>query len=81
VRERRDYMLLSRFDDTSLPGLLPDVVTIDLRRYTPAEFADLVASKLATLGIGPSSPAGTAATISSNRGSRGRTTSSVVEAE
>ena len=39
--------------------LLPDVVTVDLRRYSPAEFACLVAAKLAGLGIGPSSPAGT----------------------
>ncbi len=33
VRERREYVLPARFDDTPLPGLLPDVVTIDLRRY------------------------------------------------
>ena len=39
VRERREYVLPARFDDTPLPGLLPDVVTIDLRKYTPAEFA------------------------------------------
>ena len=31
VRERREYVLLARFDDTPLPGLLPDMVTVDLR--------------------------------------------------
>jgi hypothetical protein len=51
VRERREYMLSARFDDTPLPGLLPDIGTIDLRRYAPAEFAGLVAGKLAALGI------------------------------
>ena len=62
VRERREYVLPARFDDTPLPlvGLVPDVVTIDLRRYTPAEFAGLVAGKLADLGIGASAAAGTA---------------------
>jgi TIR domain len=51
VQERREYVLPARFDDTQLAGLLPDVVSIDLRRYTPAEFAGLVAGKLAALGI------------------------------
>ena len=35
VRERREYVLPARFDDTPLPGLLSDMVTVDLRRYTP----------------------------------------------
>jgi hypothetical protein len=43
ARERQEYVLSVRFDDTPLAGLLPDVVSIDLRRYTPAEFADLIA--------------------------------------
>ena len=51
VHEPREYVLPARFDDTPLAGLLPDVVSIDLRRYTPAEFAGLVAGKLAALGI------------------------------
>ena len=59
VRERREYVLPARFDDTPLPGLLPDVVAIDLRRYAPAEFAGLVEGKLADLGIGASAVAGT----------------------
>ena len=30
VRERREYVLPARFDDTPLPGLLPDVSYVDL---------------------------------------------------
>jgi hypothetical protein len=36
VRERREYVLPARFDDTALPGLLDDVVAVDLRRHTRA---------------------------------------------
>jgi hypothetical protein len=62
VRERREYVLPARFDDTVLPGLLDDVVAVDLRRHTPERFADLVAAKLASLAAaspgGPRVPAG-----------------------
>ena len=57
VRERREYVLPARFDDTVLPGLLEDVVAVDLRRDTPERFADLVAAKLAILaGTSPGGP-------------------------
>src|SRR5690349_7483035 len=58
VDEAGVYMLPARFDDSELPGLLPDVVDVDLRRYTPGQFADLVVEKLADLGIRPSPPPG-----------------------
>jgi hypothetical protein len=48
------YVLPARFDDSELPGLLPDVGVIDLRGYTPEQFAGLVVAKLADLGIRPS---------------------------
>ena len=35
VRERREYVLPARFDDSELPGLLDDVVSVDLRGRTP----------------------------------------------
>jgi hypothetical protein len=54
VAEAGVYVLPARFDDSELPGLLPDVVAIDLRRHTPGRFADLVAAKLADLAISPS---------------------------
>jgi hypothetical protein len=51
VRERREYVLPARFDDTPLPGLLSDMVAIDLRTRTPQQFAAMIAAKLADLGI------------------------------
>jgi hypothetical protein len=56
VRERREYVLPARFDDTPLPGLLSDMVTIDLRTLTPQQFAALVVGKLAALAITPPAP-------------------------
>ena len=47
------------FDHRELSGLLPDVVAVDPRRYTPAQFADLVVAKLADLAISPA-PSGEA---------------------
>src|SRR5215471_11807765 len=58
VIESGVYVLPARFDDSELPGLLPDVVAVDLRRYTPAQFVGLVVAKLADLGVGPSPPTG-----------------------
>jgi hypothetical protein len=51
VRERREYVLPARLDDTPLPGLLSDIVAVDLRSRTPQQFADMIVSKLATLAI------------------------------
>jgi hypothetical protein len=51
VRKRREYVLPARFDDTPLPGLLSDMVAVDLRGRTPQQFAAMIASKLATLAI------------------------------
>ena len=65
VTEAGVYMLPARFDDSELPGLLPDVATVDLRRYSPEQFAGLVAEKLAGLAVsspgGPRTPAESAA--------------------
>lgn len=35
VRERREYVLSARFDDTPLPGLFSGTVVVDLRTRTP----------------------------------------------
>ena len=51
VRERREYVLPARFDDTTLPGLQSDIVWVDLRNQTPQQFAAMIADKLAALGI------------------------------
>ena len=54
VRERREFVLPARFDDTPLPGLLSDMVTVDLRTRTPQQFAIMIINKLTALGIGTS---------------------------
>ena len=58
VRERREYVLPARFDDTRLPGLLPDIVAVDLRTRTPRQFAAMIANKLVALGITLPAPGG-----------------------
>ena len=57
VHERREYVLPARFDDTPLPGLLSDVVSVDLRGRAPGQFAEMVAAKLAGLDITAPLPA------------------------
>jgi len=56
VRERREYVLPARFDETPLPGLLSDMVAVDLRGRTPQQFAAMIADKLARLAISTSWP-------------------------
>ena len=56
VRERREYVLPARFDDTPLPGLLSDMGTVDLRDRTPQQFAAMIADKLAALAAAPTPP-------------------------
>ena len=53
VRERREYVLPARFDDTPLPGLLSDMVAVDLRTRTPQQFAAMLADKLVRFAIEP----------------------------
>ena len=61
VRERREYVLPARFDDTPLPGLLSDLVAVDLRGRTPEQFAAVIAAKLAALDVTAPGPAGSPA--------------------
>ena len=74
VRERREYVLPARFDDTPLPGLLSDMVAVDLRGRSPQQFAAMIAAKLAALGIAaPASADGRARPAMPGwRGRRGR---------
>ena len=53
VAEAGVFVLPARFDDSELPGLLNDVVSVDLRGRTPEQFADLVAAKLDGVAAGP----------------------------
>jgi hypothetical protein len=45
-RDEGDYILPARFDDTEIPGLLETTGFIDLRQYSPAQVAILMAKKL-----------------------------------
>ena len=58
MQERREYVLPARFDDTALPGLVPDMVAVDLRGRAPDQFAEMIAAKLADLDIIAPGPAG-----------------------
>lgn len=50
LRERREFVLPLRFDDTLLPGLDPDAGYLHANDYTPEEFADAIVTKLVSLG-------------------------------
>jgi TIR domain len=67
VRERREYVLPARFDDTPLPGLLTDVSYVDLRTKTPQQFAAMIAGKLASLAIIPPPAPGGAGRVPAGR--------------
>ncbi|GAA3384954.1 tetratricopeptide repeat protein [Cryptosporangium minutisporangium] len=68
AREQSEYVLPARFDDTQLPGILSDLVTVDLRSRSPEEFADLVVDKLSKLGLGSAVPPKRARSVAVVRG-------------
>ena len=45
-KESEEYLLPARFDETSVPGLLPTVGYVDLKSLLPEAFAELVMVKL-----------------------------------
>src|SRR5215472_8739872 len=57
----------ARFDDTPLPGLLPDMVWVDLRIRTPQQFAAMITAKLAALAraVPPNGVAGSSGPVDS----------------
>ncbi|HMD91706.1 MAG TPA: TIR domain-containing protein [Trebonia sp.] len=63
VAERGEYVLPARFDDTQLPGLPRDMVTVDLRGRSPQQFAGMIAGKLARLGIARAAAPGAAGPV------------------
>lgn len=50
LRERREYVLPVRFDDTVLPGLDPDALYLPLNVRSPAQLAKEILEKLVELG-------------------------------
>ena len=45
-KEKQEYILPARFDDTRIPGLLDTVGYIDLNHTSPSQLCDLVMGKL-----------------------------------
>jgi len=70
LRERREYVLPVRFDDTVLPGLDADVSYLKARDYSPEQLAAAIAEKLVSLGIAV--PANQGATVEWARAAVGR---------
>jgi len=46
LRNKREYILPARFDETEIPGLLDTVAYVNLRGFTPDQFADLIEQKV-----------------------------------
>ncbi|MFI5953771.1 TIR domain-containing protein [Cryptosporangium sp. NPDC051539] len=49
VRERHEFLLVARFDDTRLPGLADDLATLDATVLSPQELAEAAITKIAAL--------------------------------
>ena len=49
LRERMEYLLPARFDDTELPGLSPTIGYVDLRGKEPEILAKLIVEKLESI--------------------------------
>ena len=78
VRERRECVLPARFDDTPLPGLLSDLVAVDLRTRSPQQFAAMIVGKLAALAIAASGPSATAGEPAQPEGNSARAATQTV---
>ena len=50
-QENQEYILPVRFDNTSVPGILPTIGYIDLREKSPADFVDIIHKKLINSGL------------------------------
>lgn len=51
ARERREFLLPVRLDDTHLPGLLSDMVAISASSLAPESLAEIIIAKLSRLGL------------------------------
>jgi len=45
-QSKNEYLLPAKFDDTELQGLRPTTGYIDLRKFTPDEFAEMIIDKI-----------------------------------
>ena len=46
IETKEDYILPARFDDTQIDGLRTTIAYIDLRKYSPEQFAEITLKKL-----------------------------------
>lgn len=46
LREKSEYILPARFDDTELMGMSPDIIYINLSKKSPEEFALMIIKKI-----------------------------------
>ena len=51
IRQKQEYILPARFDDTEVPGLSSLTTYIDIKDKTPEEFAVMIIKKIAEKGI------------------------------
>ena len=51
VRERGEYVLPVRFDNTPVPGLPADLIHLNVEDYAPAKLAAMIAEKLGLNGV------------------------------
>lgn len=49
IREKIEYILPTRFDNTDIPGLPPSIAYVDLSKKTPAELGLMILQKLGKL--------------------------------
>ncbi len=49
LKEKGEYILPAKFDDTELPGLLLTTGYINLREYSPEQFADIIKQKVGVI--------------------------------
>lgn len=52
-KEKEEYILPARFDNTDIPGILPTVGYIDLSKHSPVQFATLINKKLGNVLSSP----------------------------
>jgi hypothetical protein len=53
LQEHGEYLLVARFDDTDIPGILPTVGYVDLRGFEPEQLAEMIAAKVRRSGEPP----------------------------
>lgn len=78
LRERREYVLPVRFDETELAGLDPDAGYLRASDYSPDQLAGAIARKL--LDLGGIVPATTGPTVTWARATKDRTTADLTVA-